>query len=61
LLTARGADGQPGSALAVIRRELLDNGYQTAVSLLNAADFGVPQRRVRLIMISYRTGETRAA
>jgi DNA (cytosine-5)-methyltransferase 1 len=40
---------------------LLDHGYQTAVSLLNAADFGVPQRRVRLIMISYRTGETRAA
>ena len=60
-LTARGPDGQPGSALAVMRRELLDHGYQTAVSLLNAADFGVPQRRVRLIMISYRTGETRAA
>ena len=57
LLTARGADGQPGSALASIRKRLLDVGFQTAVSLLNAADYGVAQRRVRLFIIGFRSGD----
>ena len=57
LLTARGPDGVPGSALDYLRRELLGAGFQTTVSLLNAADFGVPQRRVRLLMIGSRTGD----
>ena len=51
LLTARGADGVPGSALAQVRRDLLKRGWQTRVELLNAADYGVPQRRVRLILL----------
>lgn len=58
LLTARGEDGVPGSALAYIRKVLLDAGFQTEVELLNAADYGVPQRRVRLILIGYK-GEER--
>lgn len=57
LLTARGRDGRPGSALEQIRRELLDAGFQTGVSLVNAADYGVPQRRVRLIVFGYRDSE----
>lgn len=57
LLTARGNDGVPGSALQVIRMELLRAGWQTRIDLLNAADFGVPQRRVRLFIIGYRTGD----
>lgn len=57
LLTARGATGQPGEALEAIRRELLRHGYQTEVSLLNAADFGVPQRRVRLVMLGFNRGD----
>lgn len=57
LLTARGADGQPGSALAYIRHRLLEAGFQTTVSLVNAADFGVPQRRVRLFIIGFREGD----
>jgi len=57
LLTARGPDGQPGSALQYIRQTLLQAGFQTSVEMLNAADYGVAQRRVRLFMIGFRTGD----
>jgi DNA (cytosine-5)-methyltransferase 1 len=57
LLTARGPDGVPGSALALIRMKLLDAGFQTQVAMLNAADYGVPQRRVRLVVFGYRVGD----
>ncbi|MBA3677405.1 MAG: DNA cytosine methyltransferase [Sphingosinicella sp.] len=57
LLTARGIDGVPGSALARVRQSLFQHGWQTRVELLNAADYGIPQRRVRLILIGYRTGD----
>lgn len=57
LLTARGPDGKPGSALEMIRSQLLKSGFQTSVSLVNAADYGVAQRRIRLIVFGYRTGD----
>jgi len=57
LLTARGEDGVPGSALDTIRSKLLEVGFHTSVSLLNAADYGIPQRRVRLFIIGYRSGD----
>lgn len=57
LITARGADGQPGSALAAIRQALFKAGWQTRVELLNAADYGAPQRRVRVVLIGYRQGD----
>lgn len=57
LITARGADGIPGSALAAIRQALFDAGWQTRVELFNAADYGVPQRRVRVVLIGYRVGD----
>jgi DNA (cytosine-5)-methyltransferase 1 len=57
LLTARGPDGVPGSALKLIRSKLLDAGFQTAVTLLNSADYGVPQRRVRMFVVGCRSGD----
>lgn len=57
LLTARGPDGLPGSALALIRTKLLKAGFQTQVALINSADYGVPQRRVRLVVFGYRIGD----
>ncbi len=58
LLTARGPSGRPGEALEHIRGRLFSEaGYQTEVALLNAADYGVPQRRVRLFLLGYRSGD----
>ncbi|WP_374550450.1 DNA cytosine methyltransferase [Sphingobium yanoikuyae] len=57
LLTARGQDGTPGSALAYVRDSLHERGWLSKVALLNAADYGIPQRRVRLILIGYRAGD----
>lgn len=57
LITARGSDGVPGSALAAIREALFSAGWQTRVELFNAANYGVPQRRVRVVLIGYRTGD----
>jgi len=57
LVTARGFDGMPGSALAAIRQALFKAGWQSRVELLNAADYGAPQRRVRMILIGYRQGD----
>ena len=54
MLTARGPCGGPGEALQIIRESLWARGYRSDVALLNAADYGLPQRRVRLIIIGYR-------
>lgn len=58
LVTARGPDGVPGSALAWLREQLFARGWQTHVELLNAADYGAPQRRVRLVLVGFRAGDT---
>ena len=40
-----------GSAFALILEELRKTGYFVVFGLLNAADFGVPQRRERVIIV----------
>jgi DNA (cytosine-5)-methyltransferase 1 len=50
-------DEQLGSALLMVLRELQALGYYTVFTVLNAADFGVPQRRERVLFIGSRDGE----
>jgi DNA (cytosine-5)-methyltransferase 1 len=42
-----------------VRRRLHDDGYRTAVALLHAESFGVPQLRRRMILLATRDGELR--
>jgi DNA (cytosine-5)-methyltransferase 1 len=51
------ADEELGSALRVIRRELADLNYTVIFGLLNCADYGVPQKRYRVVFIGSRDGE----
>lgn len=46
-----------GSAFATVLEELRGTGYSIFFDLLNAADFGVPQRRERLFIIGSRDGQ----
>ncbi|MDE3102488.1 MAG: DNA cytosine methyltransferase [Chloroflexota bacterium] len=46
-----------GSAFALILRELAATGYYVVFDLVNAADFGVPQTRKRIVFIGSRDGE----
>jgi DNA (cytosine-5)-methyltransferase 1 len=48
---------QYGSAFALILAELQATGYSVFFDLMNAADYGVPQRRDRLMFIASRDGQ----
>lgn len=50
-------DEELGSALRVIREELAALEYYVIFGLLNCADYGVPQKRYRVIFIGSRDGE----
>lgn len=52
LVTAVGDSGVPGDALRAIQTGLEEIGYASTVALLNAADYGAAQRRVRLILLA---------
>lgn len=52
LVTATGPTGMPGEALGLIQSSLEEIGYASAVGMLNAADFGAAQRRVRLFLVA---------
>jgi DNA (cytosine-5)-methyltransferase 1 len=52
LVTAVGPSGKPGEALRLIQSRLEKIGYASTVALLNAADYGAAQRRVRLFLVA---------
>lgn len=52
LVTAKGTDGKPGGVLRLIQHRFEEIGYACRFALLNAADFGASQRRVRLYMVA---------
>ena len=54
MVTAPGPSGEPGEALELVREAFEGIKYATTFLVLNAADFGVPQRRVRLFMMATR-------
>ena len=54
LVTARTPDGRVGGVLQHIQRSFEKIGYSCRIELLNAADFGAPQRRVGLFIIASR-------
>lgn len=54
LLSAAGPDGEPGGAWPIIRDRLSDAGYRISWELLDAASFGVPQHRERVIVVGLR-------
>lgn len=51
-------DETPGSALNQVLQMLRRGGYGVSFNLYNAANFGVPQSRERVIIICSRDGET---
>lgn len=50
-------DEELGSALKTVASTLRELGYYTVFDVLNAADFGVPQARERLVFLGTRFGE----
>jgi DNA (cytosine-5)-methyltransferase 1 len=56
LVTARGFDSQPGGVIKNILRAFENLGYSCRAGLLNAADYGAYQRRVRCFIMGVRHG-----
>jgi DNA (cytosine-5)-methyltransferase 1 len=54
LVTAKGPHGIPGEALQMVKDAFEGIGYATTFALLNAADYGLAQRRVRCFMMATR-------
>lgn len=52
LLTAKTPDGRPGGVLELVQRSFEEVGYACRFALVNAADHGAAQRRVRLFMLA---------
>lgn len=51
-------DEQPGAALKVVLAEMHGLGYNVVYNLLEAADYGVPQNRERVVFIGCRDGDS---
>ena len=51
-------DEMQGAALKVVLAEMNELGYKVVYNLLDAADYGVPQNRERIIFLGSRDGES---
>ncbi len=58
VLTAPGAGGERGGIFATLVRQLEDLGYHVEPQVINSAEYGVAQRRQRLILVAVRDGST---
>lgn len=56
-ITARDRTGEPGGVLIKFINILEETGYSCRAALLNAADYGAYQRRIRCFIIGSRKGE----
>ncbi len=56
IVTARDTDGRPGGAIRELFRKLEMTGYSCRAGLLNSADYGAFQRRVRCFIVGVRCG-----
>jgi DNA (cytosine-5)-methyltransferase 1 len=57
LVTARDKSGEPGGVVTELIHILESTGYSCRAGLLNSADYGAYQRRVRCFIIGSRKGE----
>jgi DNA (cytosine-5)-methyltransferase 1 len=57
LVTARDTAGHVGGVLMLVQETFERAGYACRFDLVNAADYGAPQRRVRLVMLAARRHE----
>ena len=56
LLTSPGIKKQPGRDFGIILRTLSELGYGVSWKMINAADYGYPQRRRRTFIFAFRKG-----
>jgi DNA (cytosine-5)-methyltransferase 1 len=54
LTSAIGSDGEPGGAFREIETAIAAEGYALSWRVINAADYGVPQQRERVIILGRR-------
>ncbi len=57
LVTARDASGTPGAVIKKIHSSFQSLGYSCRAGLLNSADYGSCQRRVRCFIVGVKNGE----
>lgn len=56
IVTARDASGNPGGVILQLINQFQDLGYSCRAALLNSADYGSHQRRVRCFILASRHG-----
>jgi DNA (cytosine-5)-methyltransferase 1 len=56
LVTARDESGEPGGVIRALLDRFHETGYSVRAGLLNSADYGAFQRRVRCFMIGTKRG-----